>query len=127
MTPATPIRTLQRAWYAASFGTFAAQPDEEIVGQLTRRSSHAVELAQREAWLAEIGLLRRWLHGRNGTLLLEFNIPRMGLRADAVLVIGGCIVILEFKVGDSTAGQSALNQVWQYALATKNFHPLLSG
>ena len=122
MTPATPIRTLQRAWYAASFGTFAAQPDEEIVGQLTRRSSHAVELAQREAWLAEIGLLRRWLHGRNGTLLLEFNIPRMGLRADAVLVIGGCIVILEFKVGDSTAGQSALNQVWQYALDTKNFH-----
>ncbi len=122
MASATPIRLLQRAWYAASFDEFSAQSDDEIVGRLTQQSNHAVELAQRDAWLAEIKLLRRWLKGRNGTLLLEFNIPRMGLRADAVLVIGGCIVILEFKVGESSVGQSALNQVWQYALDTKNFH-----
>jgi Uncharacterized conserved protein (DUF2075) len=122
MAPATPIRLLQRAWYSASFDVFSAQSDDEIVGQLTQQSNHAVELAQRDAWLAEIELLRGWLNGRKGTLLLEFNIPRMGLRADAVLVIAGCIVILEFKVGDSTVGQSALNQVWQYALDTKNFH-----
>jgi hypothetical protein len=122
MAPATPIRLLQRAWYAASFDVFSAQSDDEILGQLTQQSNHAVELAQRDAWLAEIELLRRWLKARNGTLLLEFNIPRMGLRADAVLVIAGCIVILEFKVGDSTVSQSALNQVWQYALDTKNFH-----
>lgn len=77
-------------------------------------------MAQRDAWLAEIELLRHWLKGLNGTLLLEFNIWRMGLRANAVLVIAGCIVILEFKVGDSTVGQSALTQVWQYALDTKN-------
>lgn len=74
-----------------------------------------------------IALLRRWLVGRSGTLLLEFNIPRMGLRADAVLAIAGCIVILEFKVGESTVGQSALNQVWQYALDTKNFHEASHG
>ena len=122
MSPATPIQLLRRAWYAASFDTFIAQSDDQIVGQLTQQSDHAIELAQRDAWLAEIELLRHWLKGRNGTLLLEFNIPRMGLRADAVLVIAGCIVILEFKVGDSTGGQVALNQVWQYALDTKNFH-----
>jgi hypothetical protein len=113
MAPATQIRLLQRAWYAASFDVFSVQSDDEIVGQLTQQSNHAVELAQRDAWLAEIELLRRWLNGRKGTLLLEFNIPRMGLRADAVLVFAGCVVILEFKVGDSTVGQSALNQVWQ--------------
>ena len=118
MALATPIRLIQRAWYAASFDVFNSQSDDEIVGQLTQQSNHAVELAQRDAWLAEIELLRHWLKERNGTLLLEFNIPRMGLRADAVLVIAGCIVILEFKVGDSTVGQSALNQVWQYALDT---------
>jgi hypothetical protein len=122
MAPATSIRLLQRAWYAASFEVFSAQSDDAIVGQLTQQSNHAVELAQRDAWLAEIGLLRRWLKGRHGTLLLEFNIPRMGLRADAVLVIGGSIVIVEFKVGEATVGQGALNQVWQYALDTKNFH-----
>ena len=122
MATATPIRLLQRAWYSASFAVFSTQSDDEIVGQLTQQSSHAVDLPQRDAWLAEIELLRRWLKGRHGTLLLEFNVPRMGLRADAVLVIGGYIVILEFKVGDSRVGQSALNQVWQYALDTKNFH-----
>ncbi|MEY4748916.1 MAG: hypothetical protein RIQ60_1130 [Pseudomonadota bacterium] len=122
MAPATPIRLLQRAWYTASFDEFSAHSDDEIIGQLIRESSHTVELAQRDAWLAELELLRRWLNGRNGILLLEFNIPRMGLRADAVLVIAGCIVILEFKVGDSAVSQSAMNQVWQYALDTKNFH-----
>jgi hypothetical protein len=122
-----PIRLLQRAWYAASFDVFCTQSDGEIVGQLTQQSNHAVDLTQRDAWLAGIELLRRWLTGRNGTLLLEFNVPRMGLRADAVLVIAGCIVILEFKVGDSTVGQSALNQVWQYALDTKNFHETSHG
>jgi hypothetical protein len=127
MAPVTQIRLLQRAWYAASFDVFSVQSDDEIVGQLTQQSNHAVELAQRDAWLAGIELLRRWLNGRRGTLLLEFNIPRMGLRADAVLVIAGCIVILEFKVGDSTVGQSALNQVWQYALDTKNFHETSHG
>lgn len=127
MALVTPIRLLQRAWYAASFDVFCAQSDGEIVGQLTQQSNHAVELTQRDAWLAGIELLRRWLTGRNGTLLLEFNVPRMGLRADAVLVIAGCIVILEFKVGDSTVGQSALNQVWQYALDTKNFHETSHG
>lgn len=127
MSASTPIRLLQRAWYSASFDVFNAQSDDEIVGQLTQQSHHAVELAQRDAWLAEIELLRGWLNGRKGTLLLEFNIPRMGLRADAVLVFAGCIVILEFKVGDSTVGQSALNQVWQYALDTKNFHETSHG
>jgi hypothetical protein len=122
MASANPLRLIQRAWYAASFDDFSGQSDDEIVGQLTQQSNRAVELAQRDAWLAEIELLRCWLKGRNGTLLLEFNIPRMGLRADAVLLIAGCVVILEFKVGDSTVGQSALNQVWQYALDTKNFH-----
>ena len=73
MALVTPIRLLRRAWYAASFDAFCAQSDDEIVGQLTQQSNHAVELTQRDAWLAEIELLRRWLTGRNGTLLLEFN------------------------------------------------------
>lgn len=127
MAPATPVRLLQRAWYAASFDAFCVQSDDEIVGHLTQQSNRAIELAQRDAWRAEIDLLRHWLKGRSGTLLLEFNIPRMGLRADAVLVIAGCIVILEFKVGESTVGQSALNQVWQYALDIKNFHETSHG
>jgi hypothetical protein len=53
MAPANPLRLIQRAWYAASFDDFSRHSDDEVVGQLTQQSNHAVELAQRDAWLAE--------------------------------------------------------------------------
>jgi hypothetical protein len=37
-----------------------------------------------------------------GHILFEFAIPRMGKRADVVLVSGGTILVLEFKVGATT-------------------------
>lgn len=116
----TPL--LPRAWYTASFQAFAAHSEEEVIGELTNNSNRTVELEQRDAWREQIRFLKQWLKGRFGSVLLEFNIPRMGLRADAVLLIAGCIVISEFKVGDTSAGRHALAQVWQYALDTKNFH-----
>jgi hypothetical protein len=113
---------LQRAWYAASFEQFIADSIDEVLGQLTNNSNRTIELGQRDAWRSQIEFLKQWLRGRAGTVLLEFNIPRMGLRADAVLLISGCVVILEFKVGETSGAQHALAQVWQYALDTKNFH-----
>ena len=82
----------------------------------------AVEPEQRDAWQAQVQLLRGWLRGRTGTLLLEFEIPRMGLRADAVLLLAGCVVVVEFKVGEATLERADRAQVWEYALDTKNFH-----
>ena len=116
----TPL--LQRAWYAASFADFIVHSEDQVIGQLTNNSNRSVELEQRDAWRVQINFLKQWVHGRSGTVLLEFNIPRMGLRADAVLLIAGCVVILEFKVGETSAGRQSLAQVWQYALDTKNFH-----
>ena len=123
-TTGAPILTpfLRRAWYAASFADFLAHSVDEVIGQLTNSSNRSIELEQRDAWRAEIEFLRQWVGGRSGTVLLEFNIPRMGLRADAVLLLGGCVVILEFKVGETSVAQQGLAQVWQYALDTKNFH-----
>ena len=93
----------------------------EVIGQLTNNSNRSVDLEQRDAWRVQIDFLK-WVRGRSGSVFLEFNIPRMGLRADAVLLIAGCVVILEFKVGEKSAAWHALAQVWQYALDTKNFH-----
>jgi hypothetical protein len=114
--------TLPRAWYAASFDAFLRSSQSEVLGELTQRSNRPVDLAQRDAWIFQIQLLKEWVTGRTGSLLLEFNIPRMGLRADAVLLLEGCIVILEFKVGETAASRAGLAQVWEYALDTKNFH-----
>lgn len=117
---ATPV--LQRAWYSASFDDFLAESVDSVTGKLANAGRHNIDREQIDAWRAEIEWLRQWLKGRTGTVLLEFNIPRMGLRADAVLLLAGCVVILEFKVGEASSSRSALMQVWQYALDTKNFH-----
>ena len=102
-----PAPLLQRAWYAARFPKFIADSEDEVIGQLTNNSNRGVELEQRDAWRMQIELLKNWLLGRSGTVLLEFNIPRMGLRADAVLVTAGCVIVLEFKVGETAATRAA--------------------
>ena len=55
-------------------------------------------------------------------VLLEFNVPRIGSRIDAVLLSGPVVFVLEFKVGEKHFKRDALNQVWDYALDLKNFH-----
>jgi uncharacterized protein (DUF779 family) len=122
MDPALNRGRIPRAWYSASFEDFLAGSTDQVLGQLTRNSNVSVDEGQRDAWATQIDLLRSVLAGRAGFLLLEFNIPRMGLRADAVLLLRGCIVILEFKVGERDVHLGALSQVWEYALDTKNFH-----
>jgi hypothetical protein len=57
-----------------------------------------------------------------GALFLEFNIPRMGRRIDAVLLVGPVVFVIEFKVGESEFERAAVDQVWDYALDLKNFH-----
>lgn len=113
---------MPRAWYSGSIRRFLGQTDEEIIGALATHSALTVDTLQRDAWLATIKLLKQPLAGREGHVLLEFNIPRMGLRVDAVVLLGGCVVLLEFKVGESVATPAARDQVWEYALDTKNFH-----
>jgi hypothetical protein len=113
---------LPRAWYSAPISKFLDQSTEEVIGHLTRNSALNIEPSQRDAWEGSIKLLKQHLLGHQGHLLLEFNIPRMGARADAVLLLAGCVLVIEFKVGEKSASSDARNQVWEYALDTKNFH-----
>jgi hypothetical protein len=115
---------LPRAWYDAPLPSFLASTPDAILGALVRGSGdHPVEPAQMQAWIEEIQLLKSWLTPyTTGTVFLEFTIPRMGRRIDAVLLIGGVVVVLEFKVGQTRIERAALDQVWDYALDLKNFH-----
>lgn len=79
-----------------------------------------MELDQRDAWLHQIRHLQSQLSGLPGHIYLEFTIPRMGKRIDAVLLSGPVVFVIEFKA--SAADQAAINQVWDYALDLKNFH-----
>lgn len=55
-------------------------------------------------------------------LAFEFAIPRMGKRADAIVVLSGIVFVLEFKVRAEAFTGAAIEQVTDYALDLKNFH-----
>ncbi|UDF03971.1 DUF2075 domain-containing protein [Asticcacaulis sp. AND118] len=112
-----------RAYYTADRAKFFSDSDDQILGELARANTFALDLEQKGAWLQQIRILRNALTAIDAfTLYFEFTIPRMGKRADAVLVIGDCIFIIEFKVGSETFDRAAIEQVEDYALDLKNFH-----
>lgn len=116
------IRKLDRAWYSASIAEFVAADANAIVGQLTLKSGFAIVTEQSAAWSDEITLLKAQLAGISGAIYLEFTIPRMGRRIDAVVISGPVVFAIEFKVGSKEFDRAAVNQVWDYALDLKNFH-----
>lgn len=113
---------MKRAYYSASIHDFLRSSTEEIVGKLSLNNDYALIQTQRDAWVAQIELLRNVLANREGSIYFEYSIPRMGRRIDAVLLIGPVIFVVEFKVGEKTHTASAFDQVFDYALDLKNFH-----
>lgn len=53
---------------------------------------------------------------------MEFDVPRLGRRIDAVLVSGPAVFPIEFKCGERHFRLADYNQAWDYALDLKNFH-----
>ena len=118
------VPKLKRAYYSASIAAFLSHSDEEVLGHLTAASEHAVDLSQRDAWQGELLALRHSLQpfAAQGQLYLEFVVPRVGKRIDAVVVIDHTIFVIEFKVGERTFGRGDVEQVWDNAVDLKNFH-----
>jgi hypothetical protein len=112
-----------RAYYNAEIRDFLGDDDDRILGVLTAGHHHSLEGQQRWAWQEQLKVLKRSLHNHlTGHIFLEFYIPRMGKRADALLVKGGIIFVVEFKIGAREHSASALDQVEDYSLDLKNFH-----
>lgn len=110
------------AYYAEPITTFLSQSNEHILGELSRPGIFAITPSQSAAWEDEILILKDTLRDIEGHLCLEFDVPRIGSRIDAVVLSKGCIFVLEFKVGERAFHREAINQVWDYALDLKNFH-----
>jgi schlafen family protein len=110
------------AYYSATTDDFASALPTLILGELLQHTEFDAELTQRNAWIEQIRVLRAALAGIDGTVFLEFIVPRIGSRVDAVLVSGPVLFIIEFKVGASEYTRDDRNQVWDYALDLKYFH-----
>lgn len=113
---------VSRSYYADSIAGFLGRTREEVLGRLTARSAFDVDPRTRDAWLAEVDVLQRALRGYRGAVYLEFDIPRLGKRIDAVVVIGPVVFVLEFKAGEREHPRHALDQVCDYALDLRHFH-----
>jgi hypothetical protein len=112
-----------RYYYSDTISRFLTKNTEEIIGKLTLASQHEINDDTSNSWVEEIETLRKVLtpYKERGSVYFEYNIPRMGRRADVILVIDDIIFILEFKTGDSRFTHDAITQVWDYALDLKNF------
>lgn len=117
-----------RSWYSDTIHGFAHTNADTIIGKLTTGSVNdgfAVEQSQNSTWLYEINTLKAALSASSPChIYMEFNIPRMGHRADVVLLGPGFpyVFVIEYKVGAKAFLRSDIDQVHDYALEFKNFH-----
>jgi hypothetical protein len=122
-TPGPPhLISQSRAWFGSAIADFFRMESDTIVGRLATNCDFAVLPTQRDAWLSQIELLKSHLSGLSGSVFMEFSIPRMGRRVDAVIIVGPIVIVVEFKVGGAEFDRAAVEQVWDYALDLKNFH-----
>jgi len=120
--PSTLAGYRHSAYYFAPVTAFLSEHPNQILGVLAANQPHDLEIEQRQAWQEEINILQSALTGIGGDIFLEFDVPRLGSRMDAVLVSGPAVFPIEFKCGERYYHTSHYNQAWDYALDLKNFH-----
>jgi hypothetical protein len=122
------------AFYADSVAAFLRASDDEVYAPLASPHGYTLAPEQLSAWRLQLPVLRAalvdfaaraaaeaadpaapWIH-------LEFDIPRLGRRVDAVLVTSTAVIPIEFKVGAKKFQQLDYEQAWDYGLDLKNFH-----
>src|SRR5271154_4851358 len=114
---------LEAAYYHASVRDFLSADPEAIYGRIGKHHAHTQELNQRTAWIEQIKTLQAGLTTvPHAWIAFEFAIPRMGKRADVIIILDGIIFVVEFKVDADNFAASAIEQVTDYSLDLKNFH-----
>lgn len=117
----------KRAYYAATLADFLITSPDAIIGQITQQHSQNLEHLQTGAWASQIDILQRALPTLSsqdplGHILFEVQIPRMGRRADVVLIVHDIIFVIEFKVGAKLYSAQDLRQAHGYAIDLHHFH-----
>ena len=114
---------MNRAYVTIDTGDLTAISDAELLGRLASRLPFAMEPSQRSAWEYQINHLREIAAGLPpARFFMEFLIPRMGRRADLIVLVGGIIFVVEYKLGARQFDRSSLDQVYGYGLDLKHFH-----
>ena len=114
---------MKRAYYSNSIKEFLKQDELTIFGEIVSNDQFSAQDLQKNTWKREIEILKRELsYFESGHILFEYTIPRIGNRVDNVFIYKGIIFLLEFKVGEKTYPNYAIEQVTDYALDLNSFH-----
>jgi len=119
-------------WFSAGVSEFCSADRESIVGALSQVASRRGLSPTKEqvaAWefsidflKAALGKIDAGVDRSSWSVLLEYEIPRRGIRPDAVVLAGRTVVVVEFKVGADRFDSAALVQTLNYALDLRDFH-----
>jgi hypothetical protein len=117
-----------RAWFSCTGAELVALTPDAVAGalaasQISRRLSG--EPTQVTAWRAEVSLLQRCVREAGGeawTIALEYDLLRLEKRIDAVVLVPGAIIVLEFKVGAASIDNADRAQASDYAQDLFDFH-----
>lgn len=119
------MRSSPRCLYQNNLDEFLTENENGIFGTLCDQYHGDALTTTREAWRAEIAILKHALvkfANQDGLIVFEYDIPRLGKRIDVVLLLDGIVFCLEFKVGESKILEADVDQVLDYALDLKYFH-----
>lgn len=113
--------------YFSTLKDFLCKTEQEITGLVYTNEQFGTTIETKEAWLAEIRILKEQLKGfseeENTHVFFEYNIPRVSGRIDCGIIIKNILFILEFKTGESqTEKQAYKNQLESYVRNLKNYH-----
>lgn len=119
------------AYYRSELGTFISENPSTILWKLAQQNACArfpITPEAIKAWNVQLPFLRAGLsqllaahsEATVWNLLLEYPIPMIGKRIDAVLLAYNAIFVIETKTGESPS--SAVRQVDDYALSLACFH-----
>ena len=117
---------------ANSVRDFLSESNNSIKGKLDKGATQHVRIwtIQFDSWESSIEILKAHLanicikhtDANNWTILLEYEIPRLLTRIDAVIIANDLIFIIEFKYDRKTFELADKRQVEDYALDLKDFH-----
>jgi DUF2075 family protein len=114
-----------RCLYYNSINGFYNEDNASILGKLVGNFHGELVSTQSCAWQDEIVILKQTIasfQDEEGQIIFEYNIPRLGKRIDAVLLLKGIIFCLEFKAGKDAVVEKDVDQVFDYTLDLANFH-----
>jgi hypothetical protein len=117
-----------KAWLACTGAELLRMTPDQVAGSLAAAQTGRRlqgEPTQLSAWRQQVVILADSVAqcgGQDWTIAFEFDLLRLEKRIDAILLTDRAILVLEFKVGASSAMAADCAQAWDYAQDLYDFH-----